>query len=413
MRCVDSGGMPAYPAPLTTDVIMNLPAAPGAGTLKLIRELVAFQTVSRDSNLELIDYVRERLRPLDADVRLTFDRDRRKANLFATLGPRGVPGMALSGHTDVVPVDGQQWTSDPFVLSERNGRLYGRGTSDMKSFIACALALAPEYVRRGLKTPLHFAFSYDEEVGCLGVRDLLKDMVQAGMRPASCVVGEPTEMRPVIAHKGKQSYRCTVRGLASHSAYAPYGVNAVEAAAEAVAFLKQLARRHRDRGPYDRGFDVAYTTVHTGVIHGGTALNIVPQDCVFDFEFRNLPGDDPDALLREFEAHVRGVIEPEMHAVDAQSGFRIVKMSEIPALDTGAEAEITALAQEFSGSNDIAKVSFGTEASQFQAAGVPTVVCGPGSIRQAHKPDEYVTLEQVVRCENFLRGLMARLCAGG
>ncbi|MGE0558110.1 MAG: acetylornithine deacetylase [Burkholderiales bacterium] len=383
--------------------------APGAATLRLIRELIAFPTVSRDSNLELIDYVRELLRPLDAGVRLTFDRDKRKANLFATLGPRGEPGMVLSGHTDVVPVDGQDWASDPFTVSERDGRLYGRGTADMKSFIACALALAPEYAGK-LNTPLHFAFSYDEEVGCLGVRDLLSDMVQAGIRPQSCVVGEPTEMRPVIAHKGKQSYRCTVRGLASHSAYAPYGVNAVEAAAEAVAFLKRLARRHRDHGPYDRGFDVAYTTVHTGVIHGGTALNIVPQDCIFDFEFRNLPGDDPDALLREFEAHVRAVIEPEMHAVDPQTGFSIVKMSEIPALDTGAEAEITALAQEFSGSSDIAKVSFGTEASQFQVAGVPTVVCGPGSIRQAHKPDEFVTLGQVAQCEAFLRGLFGRLC---
>ncbi|MDH4149609.1 MAG: M20/M25/M40 family metallo-hydrolase, partial [Betaproteobacteria bacterium] len=250
---------------------MKPDVAPGAETLKLIRELIAFATVSRDSNLELIDYVRELLRPLDADVRLTFDQDKRKANLFATLGPRGVPGVALSGHTDVVPVDGQDWSSDPFAVVEHDGRLYGRGTSDMKSFIACALAVVPEFVQRGLKTPVHLAFSYDEEVGCLGVRDLLADMAQAGIRPRSCVVGEPTEMRPVIAHKGKQSYRCTVRGLASHSAYAPYGVNAVEAAAEAITYLKQMARRHRDQGPYDRGFDVAYTTVHTGTIHGGTA----------------------------------------------------------------------------------------------------------------------------------------------
>lgn len=319
--------------------------------------------------------------------------------------------MALSGHTDVVPVDGQDWSSDPFRVVERDGRLYGRGTSDMKSFIACALALAPEFVRQGLRVPVHLALTYDEEVGCLGVRELIADLAQAGIRPRSCIVGEPTEMRPVIAHKGKQSYRCTVRGLAAHSAYAPYGVNAVEAAAEAVVFLKQMARRHRDQGPYDRGFDVAYTTVHTGVMRGGTALNIVPQECVFDFEFRNLPGDDPQALLREFETHVRTVIEPEMRAVDPRSGFTVVKMSEIPALDTGAETEITALAQELSGSSDIAKVSFGTEASQFQVAGVPTVVCGPGSIREAHKPDEFVALEQVARCERFLRGLLSRCCA--
>ena len=410
MLCVDSAGGPAYAEPLTTDVQMKPDVAPGAETLKLIRELIAFATVSRDSNLELIDYVRELLRPLDADVRLTFDQDKRKANLFATLGPRGLSGVALSGHTDVVPVDGQDWSSDPFAVVEHDGRLYGRGTSDMKSFIACALAVVPEFVQRGLKTPVHLAFSYDEEVGCLGVRDLLADMAQAGIRPRSCVVGEPTEMRPVIAHKGKQSYRCTVRGLASHSAYAPYGVNAVEAAAEAISYLKQMARRHRDQGPYDRGFDVAYTTVHTGTIHGGTALNIVPKDCVFDFEFRCLPGDDPEALLREFEAHVRKKIEPEMHAVDPESGFTIAKMSEIPPLDTGAESEIAGLAQELSGRRDIAKVSFGTEASQFQVAGVPTVVCGPGSILQAHKPDEFVTLEQVAHCETFLRALIARAC---
>ncbi|MDH4150811.1 MAG: M20/M25/M40 family metallo-hydrolase, partial [Betaproteobacteria bacterium] len=189
-----------------------------------------------------------------------------------------------------------------------------------------------------------------------------------------------------------------------------YGVNAVEAAAEAITYLKQMARRHRDQGPYDRGFDVAYTTVHTGTIHGGTALNIVPKDCVFDFEFRSLPGDDPEALLREFEAHVRNKIEPEMHAVDPESGFTIAKMSEIPPLDTGAESEIAGLAQELSGRRDIAKVSFGTEASQFQVAGVPTVVCGPGSILQAHKPDEFVTLEQVAHCETFLRALIARAC---
>lgn len=391
---------------------MKTQTAPAPETLELIRALIAFPTVSRESNLQLIDFVHERLRLLDADVRLTFDQDRRKANLFATLGPRGEPGIVLSGHTDVVPVDGQQWSSDPFVLAEREGRLYGRGTADMKAFLACVLAVVPDFARRGLRTPLHLAFSYDEEVGCLGVRGLLADLAAAGIRPKSCIVGEPTEMRPVIAHKGKQSYRCTVRGLASHSAYAPYGVNAVEAAAEAVAFLKGLARRHRDRGPYDRGFDVAYTTVHTGVIRGGTALNIVPHECVFDFEFRNLPGDNPDLLRTEFEAYLREVIEPEMKAVDARSGFTLHKLSEIPALDTAAESEITALAQELSGSSDIAKVSFGTEASQFQVAGVPTVICGPGSIREAHKPDEFVTLTQVAQCEDFLRRLLQRLVAG-
>src|SRR5687768_811575 len=281
----------------------------------MIGKLVAFPTVSRDSNLALIDFVRERLRALDAEVRLTFDDERRKANLFATLGPPDDGGVVLSGHTDVVPVEGQAWDTDPFVMVQRKGRLYGRGTSDMKSFIAIALALAPGYAKR-LEKPLHLALSYDEEVGCIGVGRLIEDLARANVRPSGCLVGEPTLMSPVIAHKGKRSFRCAVRGLAAHSAYAPVAVNAVEAAAEAVAYLKRMARRIRDEGPFDHGFDVPHTTVHTGVIRGGTALNIVPHECSFDFEFRHLPQDDPDALLSELRDHVSREIEPEMHAID-------------------------------------------------------------------------------------------------
>jgi len=379
-------------------------------SIAMLRKLIEFPTVSRDSNLALIDFVRATLAPLDPDVRMTYDDDRRKANVFATLGPRG-DGIALSGHTDVVPTEGQAWDADPFQLIEKDGKLYGRGASDMKGFIACVLALAPEFMERGLKTPLHLAFSYDEEVGCLGVRRLIGDLRRAGLHPRSCIVGEPTGMQPVIAHKGKVGYRCTVRGLAGHSAYAPAGVNAVEYAAEAVAFLKKLARRHRDGGPYDRGFDVAHTTIHTGVLRGGTALNVIPHECLFDFEFRHLPGDDPGQLLREFTDYVRKTLEPEMRAVHPAAGFTIEPLSAIPVLDTGPESEVVALAQELSGSGEIGKVSFGTEASQFHAAGIPTVVCGPGSILQAHKPNEYVTVEQISRCDEFLRRLMRRMCA--
>jgi len=379
-------------------------------SVEMLRKLIAFPTVSRDSNLALIHFVRDLLKPYDADIRLTHDDDKRKANLFATLGPRGEPGIVLSGHTDVVPVEGQAWDTDPFVMVEKGGKLYGRGTCDMKGFVACALGLVPEIMERGLKTPLHLAFSYDEEVGCIGVGRLISDLQRAGIKPKSCIVGEPTEMRPVVAHKGKKSFRCTVRGLAGHSAYAPLGVNAVEYAAEAVAFLKNLARRHRDQGPYDRGFDIAHTTVHTGVIRGGTALNVIPHECTFDFEFRHLPGDDPDRLLREFQEYIKTRLEPEMREVHAASGFIIEPMSGIPVLDTGPESEIVALAQELAGNNEIAKVSFGTEGSQFQRAGIPTVVCGPGSIAQAHKPNEYVALDQIAQCDAFLRRLADRIC---
>jgi len=387
--------------------------APGAApdSVDMIRRLVGFPTVSRDSNLDLIEFVSDYLKPLGAEVRLTFDDERRKANLFATLGPSGKPGIVLSGHTDVVPVDGQAWDTDPFRLTEKDGKLYGRGAADMKSFVAVVLALAPELVKCGLRTPIHFAFSYDEEVGCIGVGRLIADLAHAGIRPQACIVGEPTMMKPIIAHKGKKSYRCTVRGLACHSAYAPHGVNAVEAAAEAIAYLKNMARRHRDQGPYDRSFDIAHTTVHTGVIRGGAALNIVPHECVFEFEFRHLPGDDPEALLRELRDHVKKKLEPEMRAADPAAGFLIRELSEIPTLDTGTETEVVALVQELSGNTEIGKVSFGTEGSQFQRAGIPTVVCGPGSIEQAHKPNEFVAIDQVLKCEQFMRRLMDRVCA--
>jgi len=385
-------------------VVLNIPTS-----IELLHKLVAFPTVSRDPNLALIEFVRDYLEDLGAACRVTYDDERRKANLFATLGPAEQPGIVLSGHTDVVPVEGQRWDSDPFRLVERDGKLYGRGSADMKSFIACALALAPEFAHRKLRVPLHFAFSYDEEVGCLGVDRMIADFAQAGIRPRSCIVGEPTLMRPVIAHKGRHAFRCTVRGLSCHSAYAPRGVNAVEAAGEAVAFLKQMARRRRDQGPYDRGFDIAHTTVHVGTIRGGIALNVVPSECVFEFEFRHLPGDDPDVLLAEFTRHVCDHLEPEMKAVDPDSGFDIRRLSALPVLDNDERAEVVQLARALCGGQSVDKVSFGTEGPHFQGAGIPSIVCGPGSIEQAHKPNEFVTLDQIARCEQFLRRLIERV----
>jgi acetylornithine deacetylase len=400
------------PAAQTYSDPMISSAANEPASIAMLRTLIAFPTVSHESNFGLIEFARSHLHGLGAVTRLTYDDQRRKANLFATLGPPGNGGLVLSGHTDVVPVEGQAWETDPFVLTEKDGRLYGRGSSDMKGFVAVMLALAPEFTKRELKAPLHFALSYDEEVGCIGVGRLLDDLARAGIRPAGCIVGEPTLMRPVIAHKGKVAYRCTVRGHSCHSAYAPHGVNAVEAAAEAIAWLKRMARRHRDRGPYDRSFDIAHTTIHTGTIRGGTALNIVADECVFDFEFRHLPGEDPGALLAEFRRHLATEIEPEMHAVHAGSGFTITPLSVLPPLDNSAEAHIVNLVQECSGCSDIDKVSFGTEAAHFQSAGIAAVVCGPGSIEQAHKANEYVTLGQMVHCERFMRRVVERACIG-
>ena len=271
----------------------------------------------------------------------------------------------------------------------------------MKSFIAVCLALAPEFLNGSIKIPLHLAFSYDEEVGCLGVRGLIDQLSSRDVKPRACIIGEPTMMKVVRAHKGKLSYRCAVSGLESHSGMAHMGVNAVEAAAEVIAYLKSMARRFRDNGPYDPELSPPYTTVHTGVVHGGTQLNIVPASCEFEFEIRHLPEDDPDALLREVQDFAEHLL-PEMQAVSETTGFDWVYLSHIPGLDTADDADVVQLAKSLTGANTTAKVSFGTEAGLFEQGGMPAVVCGPGSIEQAHKPDEFISLDQVAQCERFI-----------
>jgi acetylornithine deacetylase len=386
-------------------------SVPGStiSSLDMVRRLVGFDTTSRESNLALIDFVRDYLDGWGIESELVFDDTRRKANLYATIGPAELSGVMLSGHTDVVPVDGQAWDTEPFAVTEKSGSLYGRGTSDMKSFIAVALSLVPDFVKRGLKTPVHLAFSYDEEVGCIGVRGLIAEFKQRPVKPAACIVGEPTMMQPVIAHKGKKSLRCRVHGLESHSALLHEGVNAVEAAAEIVAFLKTMARQKRDHGPFDQGFVPPYTTIQTGVISGGTALNIVPRDCSFDFEFRNIPADDRDVLFEEVRRFADTVVLPEMRAVRASTGIAFEEMNDTDGLDLPADHELVRLAQSLSGANSVGKVSFATEAGLFQQADIPTVICGPGSIDVAHKPNEYIALDQIRQCERFMRRLMDHL----
>ena len=384
---------------------------PSRDCRSLIERLVAFDTTSRNSNLELIEFVADYLADFGIESEKVFNEERSKANLYATIGPTDRGGIVLSGHTDVVPVDGQDWHSDPFQVTERDGRLYGRGTSDMKSFIAVVLACVPRLSRATLGIPLHLAFSYDEEIGCLGVRPLLAALAARPIRPQACIIGEPTGMQVIRAHKGKLSLRCHVTGHECHSGLAHLGVNAVEAAAEAIAHLKSMARRFRDNGPYDAELSPPYTTVHTGVVHGGTALNIVPKDCRFDFEFRHLPSDDPRALLAELQRHIETALLPEMHRVQPGTGFRFDELSSFPGLDTPETAEVVQLAKTLSGGNSTGKVSFGTEAGLFSAIDIPTVVCGPGSIEQAHKPDEWVALDQVARCEQFMARLLEHVGA--
>ncbi len=385
--------------------------AQALASLDMVRRLVAMDTTSRNSNLEIIDFIRDYLGKLGIESRLVHDETGRKANLYATLGPTDKPGIALSGHTDVVPIDGQNWSSDPWTVTERGKRLFGRGTADMKSFLGVVLSKVPEMQRRRPSTPIHLIFSYDEEVGCVGVRRLLDMFRHMPIRPRACIIGEPTEMKVIVGHKGKMSLRCHVRGKECHSSLAPQGVNAVEYAAELISHLRAMARRVASEGPFDDNFDVAHSTIHTGTVHGGTALNIVPKDCHFDFEFRYVPGVDPEALLAEIQAFARDELLPGMQAIDPQSGFSWEPLSSFPGLDTPVDSEIVAFVKSLTGANSVSKVAFGTEAGLFQETGIPTVICGPGNIAQAHKPDEYIELEQIALCEAFMGRLMDKLCS--
>ena len=409
-------------APATPDSVRAAApaaAAPAAAAANLaawdlIHKLVSFDTTSRESNLALIDWVRGYLSAHGVASKLTFDDDQRKANLFATLpaqdGNATVNGIVLSGHTDVVPVDGQPWETNPFDATIKGDRAYGRGVTDMKSFCATALAFVPEFLRRGLARPVHIALSYDEEVGCIGVRRLIDDIARRNVKPAGCIVGEPTGMRLAVAHKGKKSWRCRIRGHEAHSSLTPLGVNAVQIACEIVTYLTNMARAFRDQGTFDADYDVPYTTVHTGIIRGGTAVNIVPRDCWFDFEVHHLPFDDPDALFAEVEAYAQRFL-PAMHAVSPDTFIEFDQMSALPGFDTRGDSEIAAIGKQCNGTHEHGKVSFGTEAALFHGAAIPTIICGPGHIAQAHQPNEWVTLDQLAQCEAFMRRLGDRVCA--
>jgi len=379
-------------------------------TLELIQRLVSFDTTSRQPNLKLIAYLKDYLNDLGVESQLVHNAENTKANLYATIGDKSTSGIMLSGHTDVVPVDGQTWDADPFQVRQADGRLYGRGTADMKSFIAIALSLLPEFIERGLATPLHLAFSYDEEIGCIGVRRLIDKLKGMPVKPMMCIVGEPTNLQVVTGHKGKRSYVAEVRGFEAHSSLAPQGVNAIEYAAELIAYIKKMAHRIAASGPYDKLYDVTHTTLQTGVIGGGTQLNIVPRICQFEFEFRYIGDNDPDALeteIREFSASLTA----EMQSVQADAGIEITMINDMPGLDMDVDSEVVTFVKSLAERNDHAKVAFGTEAGLFhQRAGIPAVVCGPGSINQAHKPNEYIELSQVEAGEAFMKRLMDKIC---
>lgn len=373
---------------------------------------MAFDTVSRNSNLPLIEWVRDYLLAYGVKSRITFDGDRQKANLFATFGPGKSGGLILSGHTDTVPVDGQTWLTPPFDAVISNARLYGRGTADMKGFIGVCLAAVPKILASDLNSPVHFALTFDEETSMLGVRSLIADLREAKIHPDGCIIGEPTDMRAVIGHKGRRHLRCCVRGKAAHSSLPPEGVNAIEHAAKIILYLRSMADRHREFEQRHYGYDVPYSTIQTNLAQGGLSANTVPAECSFDFEFRNLPWTDVNQLEAEVRAFALEHVLPDMQKEFDQSSITFSTESMLPAfgaasqeegLDPGTSSLLSRMRRQ---DKSLRYVGFGTEASWFQDAGIPTIVCGPGSIEQAHKPDEYVSLDQLAQCETFISDLL-------
>jgi len=378
-------------------------------SLDHLEKLIAFPSVSREPNLDLIAYVQHFLQGLGVDSLLVHNEDGRKANLWATIGPKEVPGIVLSGHTDVVPVEGQAWSSDPFKLEQRNGNYFGRGTADMKGFIACCLRAAEIASSRRLHTPINLAFSYDEEIGCVGVRRLLDILKDAPVKPRLCIVGEPTLMQAVTAHKGKLGFRVTAHGLEAHSSLAPIGVNAIYMASDLIGAIRAIQKDIAENGLRDGDYEVAYTTLHVGKMQGGEVMNIVPNRCTFDFEIRYLPEDDERAIVTRIKAAAETIAEGYRSVFD-KARFEFADLQSYPAMNTPVDSEAVKFVHSLTGGNSTGKITFGTEGGLFQQAlGTPAVVCGPGNIAVAHKPDEHVSDAQMAQCDRMLERLVEKL----
>ncbi|MCZ7595789.1 MAG: acetylornithine deacetylase [Hyphomicrobium sp.] len=374
---------------------------PRYSATELLARLVGFDTTSHKSNLPLIRFVEDYLLQHGIVSHIVPTSDGRKASLYATIGPASVPGVALSGHTDVVPVDGQRWTSDPFIVAERDGKLYGRGTADMKGFLACVLAAVPDYLRRQLAVPIHLAFSYDEEIGCLGVRPMIAEFGTRLIKPRIVLVGEPTSMSVVDPHKGPVRWHIEIKGRAAHSSMAPLGVNAITVAGKLLRELADIEHELKLR-PQDRRFEPPYATLQVTRIEGGTATNIVPVSCRMDFDVRAIPGVDVGAIDRRIRDFAANVCLPEMRKIAPEAAIDIVIANQVPPFAAGASSEAVALALKLAEQNETHAVSYATEAGLFQVAGSPAVVIGPGDIAQAHTADEWIAKDQIEKCIAFL-----------
>ncbi|MHB1206198.1 MAG: acetylornithine deacetylase [Rhodospirillaceae bacterium] len=380
-----------------------------ARSIAMLEKLVAFDTVSRNSNLAFIDFVRDLLAGHGIESRLVYNGDKSKANLLASIGPQVAGGVVLSGHTDVVPIDDQVWQSDPFTVVERDGRLYGRGTADMKCFLAIILGALDTLTKAPLKVPIHLAFSYDEEVGCLGAPSLIRFLNQHLPAPRAVIVGEPTEMKVVSAHKGITGVRTVVTGHESQSSQTHRGVSAVMVAAELIHFIQEIAAEAAARGPFDPLFEPNHTTLTVNQITGGTALNIMAGHCTFQWDVRALPEDDPDSYVARFRRHCDEVVLPRIRKIAAGCAIETIPRAGTPALRVEQNSEAEQICRTLTGDNITRAVPFAAEAGQFQREGLSTVICGPGSISQAHQPDEFIAKDQVAAGTRFLHDLVKLL----
>ncbi|MEZ5877479.1 MAG: acetylornithine deacetylase [Tepidamorphaceae bacterium] len=380
-----------------------------SSTRDILESLIGFASVSSESNHDIIGWIGDFLSRHGYECHRVPDATGTKAGIFAAIGPKGPGGLLLSSHSDVVPVTGQNWTCDAFRMSEADGRLYGRGTTDMKGYLACSLAAAAKAGKAGLKKPLKLAISYDEEVGCIGIRDMIGALEPSIGLPECCVVGEPTSMQVANGHKGKVFLRATCRGTPGHSAMAPDFLNALHLAADFINALRKVQVDIAAGDIRDDDYDVSYSTVHAGRMEGGFALNIVPETATVDFEIRHLAGHDPVDILAAIEAAAETIVSP-LRARFASAAIEIEEVKSYPGLDTPAGDPFVALACECAGVRETLKVAYGTEAGYFSALGIPTVVCGPGNMDQGHKPDEFVAISQLDACNAMLDKLIGKVC---
>lgn len=392
---------------MTTKLTHTAQQKPSAAVTDMLETLIGFPTVSRDSNLGMIEWIRDYLSGYGVESQLIYDTTKKKANLLATLGGGDKQGLLLSGHSDVVPIDGQNWSTPAFTATTIDEKMYGRGTADMKGFIAVALGIVPQFLASNANQPLHLAFSYDEEVGCIGVHSLIEALHKTNTQPRGCIIGEPTDMQVIVGHKGGSVHICDVSGREMHAALAPKGVNAIEYAARIINKISDIADRLRKTEKRHLGYGIPYSTLQTGVIQGGVAANIVAKDCNFRFDIRCLPWTHVDDLIDEIKAYADEELLPRMREVAPESTITFTKKGEVPGFAIDEDAPLTRYVQELTNSLEkVGYVAFGSEAGIFQKAGFPSVLCGPGSIAQAHKPDEFVALDQLAQCEVFMQNLI-------